>query len=106
MEQLQKMGPLENILKMLPGAGQLKDMEFDQKELLHVKAIVQSMTPKERRHPEIINESRRRRIARGSGMKPADVSRLLKQFWQMKDMMKQMSKMQKKMSRMGGLKIR
>jgi signal recognition particle subunit SRP54 len=106
MEQLQKMGPLENILKLLPGGAQMKDMNFDQKELLHVKAMIQSMTVKERRHPEIINESRRRRIARGSGMKPADVSRLLKQFWQMKEMMKRMSKMQKKFARMGGLKMR
>jgi len=106
MEQMQKLGPLENILKMLPGAGQIKDLNIDQKELLHVKAMVQSMTTKERRHPEIINESRRRRIARGSGMKPVDVSRLLKQFWQMKDMMKQMSKMQKRMGRMGGMKMR
>jgi signal recognition particle subunit SRP54 len=106
MEQLQKMGPLENILKMLPGGAQMKDMNFDQKEILHVKAMIQSMTVKERRHPEIINESRRRRIARGSGMKPVDVSRLLKQFWQMKDMMKQMSKMQKKFARMGGMKMR
>ena len=106
MEQMQKLGPLENILKMLPGAGQIKDLNIDQKELLHVKAMVQSMTTKERRHPEIINESRRRRIARGSGMKPVDVSRLLKQFYQMKDMMKQMSKMQKRMGRMGGMKLR
>lgn len=106
MEQLQKMGPLENILKMLPGGAQMKDVNLDQKELLHVKAMIQSMTPKERRHPEIINESRRRRIARGSGMKPVDVSRLLKQFWQMKDMMKRMSKMQKKFARMGGMKMR
>ncbi len=98
MEQLKKMGPLEDILGMLPGANKvkgLKDIKVDDKQLGRVEAIVRSMTKHEKQHPEILNASRRRRIATGSGTTIQDVNRLLKQFEDMKKMMKQFSTMKK-----------
>ncbi len=94
LKQIKKLGPLENILKMLPGAKKmgLNNINIDPKQMAHVEAIILSMTPKERRHPEIIKASRKIRIAKGSGMKVEDVNRLLNQFEQMKKMMKQISK--------------
>ncbi|AKX96367.1 signal recognition particle protein [Neomoorella thermoacetica] len=83
MKQMKKMGPLEEILNMLPGAGkmkQLKDLQIDPKEMIRTEAIIQSMTPAERRNPAIINGSRKRRIAAGSGTRVQDVNRLLRQF--------------------------
>ena len=93
MKQIKKLGPLENILKMLPGASKmgLNKINIDPKQIAHIEAIVLSMTPKERRNPEIIKASRKIRIAKGSGMKVEDVNRLLNQFEQMKKMMKQIS---------------
>ncbi len=93
MKQIKKLGPLENILKMLPGASKLglNKINIDPKQIAHIEAIVLSMTPKERRNPEIIKASRKMRIAKGSGMKVEDVNRLLTQFEQMKKMMKQFS---------------
>lgn len=93
LKQIKKLGPLENILKMLPGAKKmgLNNINIDPKQMAHVEAIILSMTPKERRHPEIIKASRKIRIAKGSGMKVEDVNRLLNQFEQMKKMMKQFS---------------
>jgi len=93
MKQIKKLGPLENILKMLPGASKLglNKINIDPKQVAHIEAIVLSMTPKERRNPEIIKASRKIRIAKGSGMKVEDVNRLLTQFEQMKKMMKQFS---------------
>lgn len=83
---------------MLPGAGAmkgLKNVQVDEKQLVKVEAIIRSMTPQEKSHPEIINASRRKRIAQGSGTTVQDVNRLLKQFNDMKKMMKQFSQMAK-----------
>jgi len=93
LKQIKKLGPLENILKMLPGARKmgLNNVSIDQKEIAHVEAIVSSMTKYERRHPEILKASRKVRIAKGSGRSVEEVNRLLKQFEQMKTMMKQIS---------------
>jgi signal recognition particle subunit SRP54 len=97
MRQLQKMGPLEGLLKMVPGvnAKMLKDSKMDPKAIRHVEAIVLSMTPQERRRPDIINGSRRLRIAKGSGRTVQEVNRLLTQFKQMQKMMKSMKGMGK-----------
>ena len=93
LHALKKMGNLEQLLSMLPGVkpGALKDINMDEAQTARVEAIVLSMTKKERTNPDIINGSRRRRIARGSGTSVEDVNRLLKQFDQMKKMMKQFS---------------
>lgn len=96
MEQVRNMGPLDQILGMIPGiagANQLKNLQVDEKQLDHIAAIINSMTPQERRSPEIINGSRRKRIARGSGTSIQEINRLLKQFKQTKKMMKQFSDM-------------
>lgn len=90
--QVRKMGPLEDLLAMMPGGSKLKGMknlQIDDKKIDQVEAIIRSMTPKEKADPEIINASRRKRIAAGSGTTIADVNRLLKQFKDMKKMMKQ-----------------
>jgi signal recognition particle subunit SRP54 len=94
MRQVQKMGPLDQLLGMLPGLKprQLQGLEFDEKSMKHLEAIIQSMTPQERRTPQLINASRRRRIARGSGRSLQEVNRLLNQFEQSKKMMKQLGK--------------
>ncbi len=93
MKQIKKLGPLENILKMLPGARNmgLNNININPKDMAHIEAIVLSMTPYERRHPEILKASRKQRIAKGSGRSVEEVNRLLKQFDSMKDMMKKMS---------------
>ena len=93
MKQIRKLGPLENILKMIPGARNmgLNNINIDPKDMAHVEAIVLSMTPYERRHPEVLKASRKIRIAKGSGRSVEEVNRLLKQFEMMKDMMKKMS---------------
>jgi signal recognition particle subunit SRP54 len=94
MQQLKKMGPLGGLLKMMPGMPkELKSAEVDDDALRPVEAIIRSMTPHERVTPQIINGSRRNRIALGSGTSPSDVNRLVKQF----------SEMQKMMKRFGGL---
>lgn len=91
MKQMKKLGPLENLLKLFPGAKKmgLTNIKIDPKQLAHIEAIVLSMTPKERRHPEIIKASRKSRIANGSGTSVQEVNKLLQQFDQMKKMMKQ-----------------
>lgn len=90
MQQLKKMGPLSSILEMIPGVGkQLKDVQVNEKDMAHVEAIIHSMTPEERRKPVLIKDSRKRRIAKGSGTSIQEVGRLLKQFEQMQKMMKQ-----------------
>ena len=107
LAQVKKMGPLDDILKMLPGANKIKGMNnlsIDDKQIAHVEAIIQSMTKKEKDQPEIINASRRKRIARGSGRPIQEVNRLLKQFEDMKKMMKQMTGMQKGKKK-GGFKL-
>lgn len=103
MEQVRNMGPLDDILGMIPGfsgAKQLKNLQVDEKHLDHIEAIINSMTVEERRKPKIINGSRRKRIARGSGQSVREVNRLLKQFRQTKKMMKQF---QNKQGGKGGL---
>lgn len=91
MQQIKKMGPLQNILGMLPGAGKLKGVEIDDDALKKPEAIIRSMTPAERRRPSILNASRRKRIAMGAGVTVQDVNQLMRQFTQMQSMMKQMS---------------
>lgn len=94
LQKLQKMGPLSSLMKMIPGLGsQMKDMQVDGDELMGMQAIIQSMTPRERNNPDVIDASRRRRIARGSGTEPQDVSGLVKQFMQMRELMKGMAGM-------------
>ncbi len=90
LQQIKKMGPLENVLKMLPGVGSKlpSDVEIDGKQLAKPEAIIRSMTPAERRKPDIINASRKIRIANGAGVKVQDVNALLKQFDQMRGMVK------------------
>jgi len=103
LQQMKKLGPLENLLGMLPGMGNMKDLSLGDTQLKRVEAIVRSMTREERRRPEILNASRRSRIARGSGTSVAEVNDLLKQFSMMKRMMKDMGKMQKAFARKGGM---
>ena len=93
LKQIKKLGPLENILKMLPGARKMgiNNVNIDPKDMAHVEAIILSMTPYERHHPEILKASRKQRIARGSGRSVEEVNRLLKQFEEMKKMMKMVS---------------
>ena len=101
MQQVKKLGSLDNILGLIPGMGGLKkqlagqDIDLDGKEMRQIEAIIKSMTPKERANITIINGSRRKRIAMGSGTRVQDVNKLLKQFGEMKKMMKKMKKMQK-----------
>ncbi|NLJ88153.1 MAG: signal recognition particle protein [Epulopiscium sp.] len=97
MQQIKKMGPINQLLGMIPGMNMQKlgDVEVNEKELAHVEAIIQSMTIEERRNPDIINASRKRRIAAGSGRDLQEVNRLIKQFEQMKKMMKQLTGMAK-----------
>lgn len=93
LQQVRKLGPLDQILGMIPGLGnnkKLKDLNVDEKELIYVEAIINSMTPWERQNPSQINGSRKRRIAKGSGTSVQEVNRLLKQFEQTKKMMKQL----------------
>ena len=92
-ESIKKMGSLKSIMSMMPGMDrQLRDVDVDDRQLLRVEAIIRSMTKKEREKPEILNASRKRRIAAGSGMKVEDVNRLLNQYEQMKKMFRQMNK--------------
>ena len=103
LQQLKKLGPLENLLGMLPGMGKMPDLSGGESQLKHVEAVIQSMTPTERRRPEILNAGRRTRIATGSGTSVAEVNDVLKQFNAMKKMMQEMGKMQKAMTRKGAL---
>jgi len=102
MQQIKKMGPLKNIIEMLPGVPkQLKNADIDDKELLKIEAIIQSMTKQERLDPSIINGSRKIRIAKGSGTQVSQVNKLLKQFEETRKMMKQMTNM-----KLGGKKFK
>ncbi|QQK76623.1 signal recognition particle protein [Salicibibacter cibarius] len=96
LEQVKSMGPMEDILSMIPGAGKMKgmkNMQLDESQIGRVEAIVRSMTKAEKQDPKLMNASRKRRIAKGSGTSVQDVNKLLKQFEDMKKMMKQMSSM-------------
>lgn len=95
MEQVQKMGPMDDLIKMIPGLANnpaLKNFQIDEKQISHLKAVVLSMTPQEREKPEILNPSRKRRIAAGAGRPIQEVNRMIKQFDQMKKMMSNISK--------------
>ncbi len=93
IQMIRNLGPLENILKMIPGVGaKLKGLKVDEKQFVKIEAIINSMTPEERANPHIINGSRKRRIAKGSGTTIMDVNKLLKQYKEMKKMMKKMKK--------------
>ena len=104
LTQIKNMGSMQDILGMIPGMGQMKNMQVDEKALARVEALIQSMTPYERENPAVLNSSRKRRVALGSGQKVEDVNRLLKQFEQMQQMMKMMNGKGKKkfMGKMGG----
>jgi signal recognition particle subunit SRP54 len=94
LDKMRNMGSMKSLLKMIPGVGAaLKDMELPEEDLNRYKGIIQSMTPKERKKPELIDASRRRRIARGAGVEQVEVSTLVKQFNQMRGMMKGMAGM-------------
>lgn len=101
LQQMKKMGPMSSLLEMIPGmnSSKLKGMEVDEKELVRVEAIIRSMTKKERLNPDIINGSRRKRIAAGSGTTIQDVNRVMKNFEQSKKMMKQFAGMEKDMKK-------
>jgi signal recognition particle subunit SRP54 len=99
LQKIKKMGPLTQLLEMIPGLGsQLRQAkaQISDEDYKHVEAIIRSMTPEERRRPDIIGSRRKRRIARGSGTSPADVNQLLSQFKQMQKMMGQFGTMAKK----------
>ena len=93
MKQIRKLGPLENIIKMLPQARKmgLNNVNIDPKDMAHIEAIILSMTPYERKHPEVLKATRKQRISKGCGRDVAEINRLLKQFEEMKKMMKMMS---------------
>ena len=106
MEQIQKMGSMDKILGMIPGMGDIKnqlgDVDMNGKEMNRVKAIIQSMTIEERRNPQILNASRKRRIAKGSGTSVQEVNKLIKQLNEMKKMMKMFTSNSKGMKKRGG----
>lgn len=104
LQQLKKMGPLDDLMGMIPGMSKFKGMQPQEKDLIKVEAIINSMTNQERNSPQIIGGSRKKRIARGSGTSVADVNRLLKQFQQMQKMMKQVRRMGG-LRGLGGLKL-
>ncbi|GGD68606.1 signal recognition particle protein [Paenibacillus nasutitermitis] len=107
MDQVRKLGPLDQLMDMMPGMGKMKEMKnlkVDEKQINRVEAIVKSMTKDEKRKPEILNHSRRKRIATGSGTTVADVNRLIKQFDDMRKMMKQFSSMMGPKGPKGGMK--
>ncbi len=111
MQQVRKLGSFEQIMGMIPGLGGLKkklgdvDMDLNGKEMKHIEAIIYAMTPRERADVTIINGSRRKRIAVGSGTRVQDVNKLIKQFSEMRKMMKKMKKMQGGKMGLGGLKL-
>ena len=106
MEQIQNMGPLDKVLGMIPGMGNIKDqlgdVDLNGKEMKRSRAIIQSMTPDERRDPSLLNASRKKRIAKGSGTSVQDVNRMIKQLNEMKKMMKMFTGSQKSMKKRGG----
>ncbi|HET6569489.1 MAG TPA: signal recognition particle protein [Rhodothermales bacterium] len=94
LQRIKKMGSLRDLLGMIPGLGrQMKDLDVDDEAFVYIEAMIQSMTPAERKNPDLLNGSRRRRIADGSGVEVSDINQLLKQFREMKKMMKTMTKM-------------
>jgi signal recognition particle subunit SRP54 len=106
MQSIRKMGSLESVLSMLPGFNQLKNIAPAEKEMNRVEAIIQSMTPMERRNPHVLDGSRKRRIAMGSGTTVQEVNRLLKGFEQARKLVRKMGKFQKGLMKMGGISWR
>jgi signal recognition particle subunit SRP54 len=105
LKQVRSMGPLGQLMEMVPlfkGKGMAKELKGEEKQLVKFEAIIGSMTPQERREPAIINGSRRARIARGSGTGVADVNRLLKQYAELRKMMKGLKQMEGRMGKMKG----
>lgn len=102
LQQIKKMGGIAGMLKLIPGASQIKESDIDEKQFTKIEAIIQSMTIKERNNPDILNASRRKRIAAGSGTTVQDINKLMKMFEDMRAMMKQMSS-GKKLGRFKGL---
>ena len=100
-KMIRRMGPLENILGMIPGMDKIKDSSIDEKQLKRVEAIILSMTPRERAKPDILNARRRQRISRGSGVSVTEVNNLILRFNQMRKMMKNMGAMKKLMAKAG-----
>jgi signal recognition particle subunit SRP54 len=107
LRAMKQMGSLENIVKMLPGGAEMVkqqgNLSKQEKEFVRMEAMICSMTPKERRQPELLNAKRRIRIAKGSGTTVAELNTMLNKFYEMQQMMKKMGKMQKLMARMGGM---
>jgi signal recognition particle subunit SRP54 len=101
MKFMRRLGPLENLLAMMPGMANMKGFSVDEKQLKRVEAIVLSMTPLERRKPDILNARRRQRIARGSGTSVPEVNDLVQRLGQMRKMLKQIPQMEKSMRRRG-----
>jgi signal recognition particle subunit SRP54 len=105
MQQIKRMGPLQNVLGMIPGMSkELKNAEIDDREIARIEAIIRSMTPEERRKPDLINGSRRTRIAQGSGTSTTEINNLLKQFKQVQTMMKGMGGLARKAAKGKGKK--
>jgi signal recognition particle subunit SRP54 len=105
LRQMKRMGPLESIVKMLPGGSDMiggADLSKQEKEFRRMEAMICAMTPQERQRPQILNGRRRQRIANGSGVRVAELNNLLQRFGQMQKMMRKMGKMQKMMGKMGG----
>ncbi|MBM3882011.1 MAG: signal recognition particle protein [Verrucomicrobia bacterium] len=105
LRQMRSLGPLENLVGLLPGGGEMlksADLSKSEKEFRHMEAMICAMTPQERRTPQILNARRRLRIANGSGVKVSELNSMLQRFGQMQQMMKKMGKFQKMMARMGG----
>lgn len=106
LRQIKKLGSLESIVSMLPGGGDMlkgADLTRQEKDFSHMEAMICAMTLEERRHPNILNASRRKRIAKGSGVSVAELNNMLNRFNQMQQMMKKLSKFQKMFGRMGGI---
>ena len=105
LREMKKLGPLEDVVKLLPGGGEMikgADLSKSERDFRRMEGILCSMTPKERLHPEILNGRRRQRIARGSGVNVAEVNNVLRRFDEMREMMRKMNKFQKMMGRFGG----
>ncbi|HET9300007.1 MAG TPA: signal recognition particle protein, partial [Candidatus Polarisedimenticolaceae bacterium] len=105
LRTVRKMGPLSSIVSMLPGMSQVKQADLDEGAVVRVMAILDSMTPRERERPEILNGSRKRRVSRGAGQSVAEINRLLKQFAQMRKMMKTLQAARPGKGGKGGLRL-
>src|SRR5207245_3963359 len=105
LRQMKKLGPLENLVGMLPGGSEMMkaaDLSKSEREFKRMEGMICAMTPQERRNPQVLNARRRLRIAKGSGVSVAELNTLLNRFGDMQRMMKKMGKVQKMMAKMGG----